>query len=65
MLALTPGSEVDWMADCLTPLEIEHLLAGTLSAEDQGRVAAHVRACEKCRGRSSKKKGQRGANHDT
>ncbi|HKQ50414.1 MAG TPA: tetratricopeptide repeat protein [Phycisphaerae bacterium] len=39
------------MAGCLTPAQIESLLAGTLSAQEQRRAEEHAAVCEACRGR--------------
>jgi anti-sigma factor RsiW len=37
------------MANCLTPIEIERLLADSLPPEDKMRADAHLAECEKCR----------------
>ena len=37
------------MSDCLTPIEIERLLAGSLPPEDKAGAEAHLAGCEKCR----------------
>ena len=37
------------MSKCLTPAEIEGLLADTLSPDEKVRAEAHLAACERCR----------------
>jgi serine/threonine protein kinase len=41
--------EVTPMGNCLTPMDIEKLLADTLPTEEKARAQAHLRACERCR----------------
>ena len=37
------------MSECLTSIEIEHLLADLLPPEETARAEAHLAGCEKCR----------------
>ncbi len=46
------------MSDCLTPDQVEGLLAGTLPPDEAARAEAHLADCSRCRRRFSARQGE-------
>lgn len=46
------------MSECLTPIEIELLMAGSLPPEDKACAEAHLGGCERCCGQPRERQDQ-------